>query len=119
MISLFFFLLFSFFSLLKNAFSPLDIDGYGGEPVIPWDWTAVREAFLRFFVFLFKDYKQFLIYPTEDDPYPALTFNKEVTFSEKKIFSEIFFSGLSLFFLFLMMILYWCLFLLFAWLTFI
>jgi pentatricopeptide repeat protein len=36
---------------------------------------TLRQAFFRMFVSLFKDYKSFLVTPTEENPYPESSFN--------------------------------------------
>ncbi|GMH62987.1 hypothetical protein TL16_g03601 [Triparma laevis f. inornata] len=42
-----------------------------GEGKDRGDWDAVQEAFLRFYVAMLKDYRNFIIFPSEDNPMGA------------------------------------------------
>ncbi|GMH97302.1 hypothetical protein TrST_g12364 [Triparma strigata] len=56
------------------AVKPEDVkeeDEEGNEDKERGDWDAVQEAFLRFYVAMLKDYRNFIIFPSEDNPMGA------------------------------------------------
>eukprot|EP00520_Triparma_pacifica_P019015 CAMPEP_0118633258 /NCGR_PEP_ID=MMETSP0785-20121206/897_1 /TAXON_ID=91992 /ORGANISM="Bolidomonas pacifica, Strain CCMP 1866" /LENGTH=315 /DNA_ID=CAMNT_0006524113 /DNA_START=61 /DNA_END=1004 /DNA_ORIENTATION=- len=52
------------------------------------DWDSVQEAFFRFYIALLKDYRRFLVFPTEDQPMNAGFQAKPFVLSQPKDFQS-------------------------------
>uniref|UniRef100_A0A7S1TYQ9 UDENN domain-containing protein n=1 Tax=Phaeomonas parva TaxID=124430 RepID=A0A7S1TYQ9_9STRA len=67
----------------KKAANDAFLDGEKNTEYTP-NWNEVREAFLRFFVAMLRDYRQFMTLPTQDVPMPPLRFRKHEFLREQK-----------------------------------